>query len=265
MIKLLKQYKREFLYVVILFVLWEFALIPENIGVGWIYPILILLGSTLLIVWLVTNYSHYAHKGISEYTEVLVKINLKQRFFAFFVTPLLFYISISLYLGGIESMILRQFTIILGSIIQFVMFVHIRSSYQKTFSMERNTRFIFQIVDLVLFYIGVTGFVLLGTDILLRIVGATVLGFLLLTHQLLLHKQYSAKAVLILLTSVAGIALSAMYFASFGAIIFPLYLSVVFYLILSLWGIRLNGITKLEDYVTPILFSLMALMVLFSF
>lgn len=261
----IQEFKREMFFIVLIFVTLQFLILPSTVISLDMKMILTLVGLLFLLVWLGQNYYRYAFREFSKYSEVMIKIDLKNRFFGFFVTPILLYLAISLYMIGVQNMILRQFILIVGIITLFILMVHIRSAYTRVFALNRETRFVYQLVDLILFYIGVTGFVLSGTGDLERVLGATFVAFILLSHQLILHKQGSLYSVLILFLSVALIFVSGLLFVNFSAMVFPLYMTVVYYMVMGLWDVRLAGLMNVTDYLPPILFSLMAFMILLSF
>lgn len=265
MLRTINNYKREMFYSIILFVVFEMMVIPQVIGLGWLFIIFAMIGFSLLATWMVSNYSNFGGKVISEHSEVLLWIDLKRRFFAYFFTPTIFYIAICLYLYSSVNMMLKQLLLLVASITMYILLINIRSSYRRVFSVEVGTRIAYQFVDLVLFYVGVSGFVLIGTNSQQRIAGTVVVGSFLLLHQLILNKQLNRNGTYILLASIGTLLLSALYFVNYSAISYPLYMSTVFYTIVSVWGIRLSGERRLGEFIRPVLFSLMALMILLSF
>lgn len=265
MFRFLKAYKREFFYTTILFVIWEMALLPEIIGLDWAFFVYAVLGAVLVLSWTVTTYFRYADHEISRFTKVLMKIQLKERFFLYFIMPMLFYSLITIYLFVNKSMVLNQLVIITGSILYFVMFIHIRSSYAKVFSISKYTRVIFNFIDITIFYLIVALLVMSGTEYDIRILGTVVAAAMLLMHQLTLHKQRTTSSLIILGLSLVLISSAAIYFINTNFLIYPLIMTLVFYVIVTWWNIRLDGYTKASEYLPPLIFALMGFIIVLSF
>ncbi len=260
-----KYFKRELFYAVALFVILQFSLIPKYFDMSFVSNILLGLGALILLLWLISSYLIFSGKRVSKFSNVLIKIQIKNRLFSFFVTPVLMYFAVSAYISYIENNFLKQVIITIFFVLMLFLMIHIRSSYQKVFSIEKSTRSVFLFIDMMLFYIASTGFILMGTFPIARILGVGFLAFLFLLNILIINKQYSYKALFILLISTIFMILSAIYFVQFGALLFPLFMVVVFYMVVNIWGIKLSGVNALSEYLPPVLFSLMAFMILLSF
>lgn len=264
MFEMIKEYRREFMYVTVLFVLWEIAQIPEIIGIGWLYSILIFIGGLLIIAWIMSSYSGLSKKKVSKYSNVLLKINFKERFFLYFFYPLFFYLVISYYLFENKSLLMSQFIIIISTGLMFIMFTYLRASYEKNFSIARNAKVAFKFMDIILFYVSISVLTLYGVSDIVKVVGVVLASLILLGHQLMMHKQLSSNAAIILFASVFVLAGVAVLLLSVPILQYPILISIAFYLVISWWSIRLEGISKLDEYIPPLLFSLMAYIIVVS-
>jgi hypothetical protein len=262
---LIKKFKREFVYAVLIFIVWEMAQVPEVLGIGWVYSIFAFLGALLVVTWVITSYFHFSHKKVSEKSKVLIKVKMKERFLINFILPLLFYGLVTYYLYISTSVVLKQFIIIVSSFIFFIVFIHIRSSYMKIFTLARDTKVILNFVDIILFYLVVTLIAMYGGTDWVRVIGVAAAAFVFLGHQLLLHKQRSIMAYAVLAVSTLAVAIFAYIFLEQGSYTYPLLLSIVFYTIVSIWNVRLGGTHTVSDYLPPILFALMAYVIVISF
>lgn len=263
--KFLYTYKRELVYSILLFVVWEMAQVPEVLGLTWAYVIYSFLGLILIISWTITSYLQFSGKKVSKFSDVLIKIQLRERFFLYFVLPVLFYMLVTLYLFVNRNILLNQLIIVICTALYFVMFVHIRSSYEKVFSISRYTRVIFTLLDIVTFYLIVAITVLYGTTNDIRVLVVIFASALLLTHQLVIHKQKSLNSLLVLVFSVAFISVVSVLFINTSYLVFPVVMTLAFYLVISWWNVRLDGHKHYGEYLPPLLFSLMAFIIVMSF
>ena len=257
---------REFIYIVIIFLLWQAVLLPRNLigGGSWI-PILSLVGGVLTFAWIFVTYAIEATKSLSKYSSVLIKINLKQRFFAYFVTPNLFYWAVTLYMISVRNMYLRQAVVIISAAAMYMLLVHIKASYEHDMELKSQTKYVFLLIDLILFYIAVTGYVMSGSTLIHRVVAPAGLAFLLLTHQLMLHKELHLDGIVNAIASALLVAAGALYFVQYAPLAFTLFITVLFYMILNWWGLKFDGRYRWSDYLPPILYASMAWIILFSF
>ncbi len=242
----------------------QFALLPGYFLKGRYTIWFDLIGLILVLLWVISTYFYFSAKKISSLSNVLLKIKLKNKFFSFFVTPTLLYVAVSMYSYYTQNLVLKQVIICISFAIFLILFVHIRSAYQKVFWLEKSTKSIFLFVDFLLFYLSSTGITLMGISAIYKVLGVTFLAMIFLINMLIVNKQYSFKAFLVLLISVLSLFITGMYFIKFGYLTFPLFMIVIFYMIVSIWGIKLSGEKVLSEYTPPVLFSLMAIMVLLS-
>jgi hypothetical protein len=115
------------------------------------------------------------------------------------------------------------------------------------------------------FYLIVALSVLYGTTDDVRVLVVMFASALLLTHQLVIHKQKSLNSIIVLLFSVAFLSIISLLFIDTSYLVFPVVMTLAFYLIISWWNIRLDGHRYYGEYLPPLLFSLMAFIIVMSF
>lgn len=265
MFNIIKKYRREFFYTVVLFIVWEMAQIPEILGLPRVYFIYAILGGILVFIWTISSYIQYASHDVSRFTDVLIKIQLRERFFLYFVLPIFLFFLATFYLYVNKTILLNQLLILFTTTIYFLFFVHIRSSYEKVFSIAKYTRVIINFVDIVIFYLMISILVMYGTRNDIRFAGIILTGAFLLSHQLMLHRQRSRISIFILILSLIVLAAASLFFINISYLLFPLVMTLVFYVIVSWWNIRLDGYTSYEEYLPPLLFALMGFIIIVSF
>ncbi|WKZ30801.1 MAG: hypothetical protein QY318_03045 [Candidatus Dojkabacteria bacterium] len=262
---LISRYKREFVYAVILFIIWEISQVPEIIGVGQVYFFFSFIGLLLVVTWIFTTYFRLSYKKVSDNSDALIKIRNHERFFINFILPLLFYCLVSYFLYVSVNLVLTQLLIILSSMLFFVIFVNIKNSYTKVFTIERDTRTILSFLDIIVFFLAVTLLTYFGDSFAVRVLGVSVAAFILLGHQLLINKQQNWAGFAVLVASTIFLGAVAYFFMDSGSYLFPLVMSILFYLVVALWTVKLSGTSKLSDYLPPLLFALMAFIIVTSF
>lgn len=262
---LIRSYKREFVYSVILFLIWQISLVPEIIGIGQIYFTFCFIGLLLVVTWIFTSYFKYSYKRVSKDSNVLIKARQRDRLLINFVIPVLLYLLVCYFLYVSANVVVTQLVIIMCTMLFFIMFVNIKNSYIKVFSIERDTRTILTFIDIIVFYLIVTLLVYFGDSFAVRVLGVSAAAFIFLGHQLLINRQQSWTGFAVLLVSTIFMGVVAYMFMSGGSYVFPLVMSIMFYLVVSIWNVKLSGTTKLSDYLPPLLFALMAFIIVISF
>lgn len=262
---ILSRNKREFVYAVMIFLIWEIAQVPEIVGIGQLYSIFIFVGLLLVVTWIFTTYYSLSYRKVSEGSDVIIKVRTRERFFINFVLPILFYLLISAFLYFSANMVVTQLIIILCSLLFFVIFLNIKRSYGKIFTIERDTRTILTFVDIILYFLVVTGFLFFDQSGYLKVIGAFVGALIFLGHQLVINKQVNWNGLIVMVASSIFIGSVAFFFMNANSYLFSLIMTIMFYMVVSLWGIKLSGTSKISDYLPPILFSIMAFIIVISF
>lgn len=251
------MFKRELLYTIILFVIFEILTlvmsIPYFLAVSWI-------GMLLLLTWVLISFVAYSGKKVSRFSEVIIKMQLKTRWYQYIFVPVVFYISLCGFIFFVSSAFLQQFIILLGCLCLFLLMLHIRSTYQKIYTVSRMSRVVFDLVNIMFFYVLVMTLRVSGyVDIYLIIVISAVLAFLILTSSLAISHKMSTKGLIMSAFGGVIIGIAGYLTKSQNIYAFPFIATLTFYAVLSFWYIRLSGVKKLDQYIPPLLFLIMSL------
>jgi len=253
------SFRKELVYTILIFVLWEISSFSDNAFHIYLFG----LGITLVLVWCITTLFKYSIRQISKYTETMVKLQIKQRWISYIFIPSIFFSSVSLYLFFVSNDFYKQFIILIGVVCLFILFTNIKSSYLKQYSIEKNTRVIFDLINIVFLFCVVSGMQYSGLftyQTISLIAGLAVL--LLLISALSISQQYTATGFVIALVFAIIVGLVAYFARLLNFFVYPFAVVLVFYMLLSFWHIRLSGERHFSGYLPPILFALMAIVII---
>jgi len=256
------MYKRELFYTILIFVLLELLSLLNDITYTFIIGIA---GLLIIVVWIVTSISYYSRKKVSRFSDIMVKLEIRKRWYSAIFMPLVFYLALFSFITIVKDDYLIQFAILLGTIALFTLLIHIRSSFERAFGVEKNTRLIFDVINVVIFFL-ISSILLWtntfeGLNLALVMYSLTLLMFL--TNLLYVDKLSSGS---FFTTILFGLIIGfASYFSGYLTYLSaPFALTLLFYLFLSMWHTRLAGELRFSKYLEPLLFTIMAMMLVVS-
>jgi len=217
------------------------------------------LGNILILTWFTTVFVRYSGRKISQYSEVIQRISLKERFFTYFILPLLFYNSLLAYVYFNTSFTMDLVLIAISSILLFILFLNVKSSFKKVYSIEVHTRAVFDFLCMFLSVIVRLG---LSMWLSLLIIGISALIFL--WSDIKIHRKESISALIVSIVSTAFIVFVTGLFFNTNIFIVPAIGTLAFYLILSLWNVRFSGKLKFTDYLPPFIYTILALILILN-
>lgn len=241
-----------FLYLVIINVSKEMLF-----GVG-------ILNILLLESWITRTFFMYSGRRISQYSEVIQRISFRDRLFEYFILPAIFLSTFMTYLYFNKDIVMAYWVIFLCMGILLIFFVNVKSSLSKVYSLSSLTKGIFDFVCLMTFYLSLNiliRFDLSMTGILSIITG---LALLMLIAELQLHDRLTFISLLLAILSAIFVSLSVGVFIFQSIFIATAIGTLAFYLIISLWNIRFSGKYKFVDYLTPLIYGVIALILIFN-
>lgn len=256
---------REFFYVLLLFVFFEFAVLAGENGLGELYRYIAITGLWLTLNWSVFAFLRYGRRKVSQKTSAFLDIKMVERVFPYFITPLVLVCAIFVNLYLDKSALMRQLVILISVGYLWAIFVHIKNSYKEQFSISGYTRVIFKFADIFLFYLVVNSAYLLPLESWAKTIITIAVTAVLLMHQLRLYRQNSFWSYIVYVISTCVLAGIAIFVHAWSPLLTPLIMTIVFYLVIGTWYVRLSGNRRFVDYLNPILFALMALIVVLSF
>ncbi len=218
-----------------------------------------ILGLVILEIWFIKEFATNSQKKISKYSSVLMKISLKERFFPYFLLPAIFYISLLFFLFFNRNEILGNIVLGVSMVLLLVLFLNVRSSLKRYYSVHILTRTIFDFLCITILYLLLNSFIRIGASLEVYTLLSFASSLLLSLFVLKLHDRIGGFEVSTAIASSIFIAVSMIVFWDRNIFIIPAIGSLMFYLVISIWNIRFAGRTKFEDYLAPVLYVILAL------
>ena len=257
--------KNEIIYWVLIVVLSGFFMYLINTDVQkqllWITGILNII---LLETWFVRIFLLFSGRKISQYSDVIQRISLKDRFFEYFLLPIIFLSTFMLFLYFNKSVLMGYWVFVLCMLIIFLIFVNVKSSLRHIYRISSVTKGVFDLLCIITFYLLLNILFRLGFDMGLAMLLSSLFAFLIFLAELQLHNRVDFISILISLVSSTFVALSIGCFVFQNIFVITSVGTVAFYLIISLWNVRFAGKYRLVDYISPFIYSVIALILIFN-
>lgn len=216
------------------------------------------LGLVLLETWFIRTFCLYSGKKISRYSDVIMRISLKERFFSYFILPSIFYISLLFFLYYNRNSILGDTVLGVSMVLFLILFLNVKSSLNKVYSLEISTRAIFDFICITIFYLLLNTSIRLGMSF--ETFGILTFAFsaILLCFVLKIHEKLGFIEIIVSIVSSLFISMITLCFWDHNLFVIPAMGTLSFYLVISLWNIRFAGRIKLLDYLIPFLYVALA-------
>jgi hypothetical protein len=231
------------------------------------FPVLAIIGGfglLLLETWFIQVFSKYSGRKVSKYSDVIVKISLKDRFFSYFILPGIFYISLLAFLYFTKNALLGHFASGVSMVLILILFLNVQASLNRVYTVTGTTKAIFDFICITIFYLLINIFIRLGLSLPVFIALGFISAFVLLFFILKLHDRVGLIEFIITFLSSIFIASSLYAFWNFNVFVIPAVGALAFYLIVSLWNIRFSGKIYLIDYFVPFLYVGIALILILN-
>jgi len=217
------------------------------------------LGITLLLIWFTRTFNLYSKKKISKYSNVLMKISLKQRLFSYFILPIIFYTSLLVFLFFNRNDLLGHFVIAMCMLLLLILFLNIKSSMNKHYTLHIATKAVFDFICITTLYLLLNAFLRIGFSMTEYMLLGFFSSLVLYIFVLKLHDRFGLVEMLTALASSIFVSVSMIPFWNRNIFILPAVGALTFYLIISLWNIRFSGRFKFTDYLAPVLYVIFAM------
>lgn len=221
-------------------------------------------GILLILTWFIRAFTLYSGRKISQYSEVIQRISLKERFFTNFVLPVLFYVSLLFFIYYNTSFLMDMVLILISLLLLLTLFINVKSSFKKVYSIEVQTRAVFDFICIASFYMILSVLIRLSFSIWLSVLLITLFSLIFFWSDIKIHRKESLSALTISLISSLFVAMTSCVFFNTNIFVVPAIGTLAFYLILSLWNIRFMGKIKLVDYIPPFIYSVLALILILN-
>lgn len=222
------------------------------------------LGNLLILTWFIRAFTLYSGRKISQYSEVIQRISIKERFFTYFVLPILFYTSLLLFIYFNTLFLMDMVLVGISALLLFILFLNVKSSFKKVYSIEKQSRAIFDFICIASFYMIMSVVVRIGVSIWISLLIITIASIIFLWSDIKIHRKESLSSFVITLVSSIFISASCGIFFNTNIFTIPAIATLAFYLILSIWNIRFAGKIKLVEYIPPFIYSILALILILN-
>lgn len=264
MFNIIKKYRREFVYSSYLFLIFELLATPSFAVNLYYFLGISLMGYVLINLWLISTYKLHSSRKVSKYSDVLLKVNLVERLFSYVVLPLLFYSSVVAFIILSLSTYMTQVVIVVSIFLIFYLFLYVRTSYEKVYSINRATRFSMDFISIVSYFIF--------TSVISRLVQDTAYNSLIvffvtlffLIYVLYHHNKFDIQGIIIAFIISLIITAVSIFINTGNLYTDSLLMSILYYLVVSLWNVRFSGSRVFSDYIPPLMYSIMAVILILS-
>ncbi|MCD4756347.1 hypothetical protein K8R20_01890 [bacterium] len=260
-----KIIEKELVYWILIVILSAFFMYLVNNRVSrQLLLITGLLNVVILETWFVRIFFLFSGRKISQYSDVIQRISLRKRFFEYFILPAIFLSTFMLFLFFNKGVLMGYWVFILCMLVTFIMFVNVKSSLKHIYRINRVVKGVFDFICIITFYLSLNILFRVGLDMGLAMLLTSVIAFLMFLAELQLHNRINMISILISLASSLFVAFSIGCFLFQNIFVITSVGVVAFYLVVSLWNVRFLGKYKLKDYLTPFLYSIISLILIFS-
>jgi len=220
------------------------------------------LGNLLILTWFIRAFTLYSGRRISQYSEVIQRISLKDRFFTNLLLPVLFYSSLLLYIYFNTLFLMDLVLIGISTMLLFILFLNIKSSFKKVYTIQSQTRAVFDFICITSFYMLLSVVIRLGISIWFSLAMIFLISLIFFWSDIKIHRKEGLPALVMSLISSFFVAISSGLSLGTNIFIVPAVGTLAFYLILSLWNIRFSGKIKFIEYLPPFVYSILALILI---
>lgn len=258
------EIKNELLYLFIILTITEifnFSVLNASTRATFVWGVL---GLGLLMAWFARTFSLYSKKKISKYSNVLMKISLKDRFFSYFILPAIFYISLLVFLFFNRNELLGHIVIGMCMIFTLVLFLNVKSSLSRHYFTHMVTKAVFDFICITILYLLLNAFLRMGFSLVEYTLSSWLSSLILFLFVLKLHDRFGVWEILCALVCAIFVSTSMILFWNRNLFIIPAIGSLMFYLIISLWNIRFAGKVKLGEYMLPVVYVIFALILILT-
>lgn len=225
---------------------------------------IVLLNLLLLETWLIRTFFLYSGRKISQYSEVIQRISFKDRFFDYFIMPAIFLTTFMFYLYFNKDLTVSYWMTSLCMGVLLILFINIKSSLRRFYKIGTLTKGIFDLIGILTFFLSINVFLRFDWDVWIKLLITAGLALVMFLSELQLHDRITVLSFLISLVSAIFVSLSIGVFIFQSIFVATAIGTVAFYMIISLWNVRFSGKYKFLDYLPPLLYGSIALILIFN-
>lgn len=261
----LNRYRRSFIYSIILGIGLVFSVQVLKDAGGRTFLLVILVICTILVFEIYLNW-RYATKVLRQIDMPIINVyNLWGHLLNHITLPLLLTLSVGGFLFFNNDDLIRLVAIALYFVLILILLINIRSYYEDEFKAESVTRYIYEIIKLVIFFFGVNLIIHiqnyweldLWVGTFLVCILSISLGFLLL------YRKSQAEFTQVLYFIVSSIIISVVYMllnaSTIGLLGINVVIFVLFYFVVSILHHKIERTLSLGILVEYILITILAI------
>jgi len=263
--RLMDIIKGELIYWLLIIILSVFFIYLTTITTSRF--LLVMIGMLNLIVletWFIRTFFLFSGRKISQYSEVIQRISFKNRFFDYFILPVVFLVTFMLYLYFNKDIAMSCWVTVLSMSVVLILFINVKSSLKKIYRINALTKGIFNLVCILAFCLSINVFLRFDVSFIIKMLIIAGLALVMFLSELQLHDRINLSSLLVSILSAVFVSLSTNIFVSQSIFTATAIGTVAFYIIIALWNIRFEGRYKFLDYLPPLLFGTIALILIFN-
>ncbi len=254
---------------VCLFAAFQFILLPLHRKIYSIFWVMSVVGYAIVCAELLYSRILEYRKPISFDLKHIRQKKWQEHFIYHLFLPSLLYISGILFLFFNRQRLLDQAAIVILSGCFMILFYNISTSYRKLYSVSKNTRYIFDVINIIVFYFCTDVLVNLvlyhGLPFWIVYVGAGLLGAGLIYMMIFVARQKSREVWIALGITVLVLAVTTWLVwmvPAFNVAVMAIVVTVIFYLADVYWHHKLEGTFTMDTFYQYLLFAVMAIILL---
>ncbi len=268
-VRLSNIYRRSLFYSVCLFAVFEFMLILVQVKSYINFWLLFVIGFFVVIFELL-------YSRVNEYmTPFSVKVKhwrkriWNESFLYHLVLPSLFYISGALFIFYNRVRVLDQVAVLIVTIGFLILFYNISCTYRKIYSISRSTKYIFDFMNIIVFYfytdIFVNSIFYHGWPRWMIYIGTSAISFILVAMMVVMFDQLKVKILLYSLFTALLVGIGSfvvMQIPLLNIATLSLLITVGYYLADVFWHHKLEGTYDSDTMSQYIIFAIMVIILI---
>lgn len=262
-------FKRSLFFAVCMFALYQFLMIPLQIHAYELFGVMAIGGFVIVLVELLYSRITVVKRPLSLKVKMRSRQSWREHFIHHLILPGLLYVSGVLFLFFNRIRILDQFAIVTLTCSFLILFYNISMKYLRRYSVSRKTRYIFDFVNIIVFYFFTDVIVNLvfywGLPRVITYLVPAVMGMFLVCLMILISQQLSRITIPSMIISgviIGIIAFGVLMIPVFNIAVLSLVVTVGFYLVDVYWHHKLDGSFNWDVMSQYMLFALMAIILL---
>ena len=257
-------FRRSLFYSVCLFAILEFMLVLLQLRIYKSYWLMVVLGIFVVIFELIYSRVNEYMKPFSKVVKHWRKKIWNESFLHHILLPGLFFISGSLFIYYNRVRALDQVAVLIVTVGFLILFYNISCTYRKLYSVSKNTRYIFDFINIIIFYffsdILVNSIFYHGWPEWVIYVGTFGVSFMLLSMMTVMFQQLTLKLLgysFLTAILIGVIAFIVMLIPLLNIASLSLLITVGFYLTDVFWHHKLEGTYDTDTMSQYVIFAIM--------